>query len=74
MANPREKFLFFQFSSKSGNYFFNLLILEREGKEGRERNIDLLFHILMHSSVYSYMSPDWRLNLHFCTETDTLTN
>ena len=37
-------------------YIFNLLILEKE--EGRERNIDLLFYLLMHSLVDSCMCPD----------------
>ena len=31
------------------NFLFNFLILERETKGERERNIDLLFHLLMHS-------------------------
>ena len=36
-------------------FFFGiLLILEKE----RERNIDLLFHLFMHSLVVSYMCPD----------------
>ena len=41
--------------------FYLLLILERE--EGKERNINLLFHLFMHSLVASCMCPDWGLNL-----------
>ena len=33
-----------------------------EGKE-EEREINLLFHLFMHSLVDSCMCPDWRLNL-----------
>ena len=32
-----------------------------KNKKG-ERNIDLLFHLLMHSLVDSYRCPDWKLN------------
>ena len=28
----------------------------------RERDIDLLFHLFMHSLVDSWMCPDWGLN------------
>ena len=37
---------------------FYLLILEREG----ERNINLLFHLFIHSLVDSCMSPNWGSN------------
>lgn len=45
-----------------------LLILEREvcwgreGKRQRERNIDLLSYLLMHSWVNSCMCPDYESN------------
>ena len=53
---------------------FYLLVLEKERKEGegkrereggreRERNINLLFHLFMHSLVYFCMCPDWGSNL-----------
>ena len=32
-------------------------------KRERERNMDLLFPLLMHSLVASRMCPDWGLNL-----------
>ena len=37
---------------------FHLLILERR-EGGRERNIDLLFHLLIDSLVASCTCPDW---------------
>ena len=41
------------------NHFFKkILLTKRERKRERERNIYLLFHLLMHSSVDSYMCPD----------------
>ena len=53
--------------------FLGWLIDLREGEEGREgggkgereraRNIDLLFHLLMHSLVDCFMYPDWESNL-----------
>ena len=51
--------------------FSNLLLLLlkflfidfRKREERRERNIDLLFHLLMHSLVDSCMRPDWGSNL-----------
>ena len=41
------------------------MILERksEGERERERNISLLFHLVMHSLVASCMCPDQRSNL-----------
>ena len=39
-----------------------LKLIFREGEEGRERNIDWLLHLLMHSLVDSCMCPDWGLN------------
>ena len=42
--------------------FFKKLILEREEGGKRERNIDLLFQLFMHSLVDSYMCPGWELN------------
>ena len=41
-----------------------LLVLERKRKGERERNMDLLFHLLTHSLVDSYMCPDrdWTFN------------
>ena len=53
------------------NLIFNFLIIdlrerERKREEGkgrhRERNIDLLFHLFMHSLVISCMCPDGGLN------------
>ena len=41
----------------------NLLILERE--EG-ERDMDLLFHLFVHSLVDLCMCPDWGSNLQPC--------
>ena len=47
--------------------FFYWLILDSERKGGieRERNINLLFHLLMHSLVDSCMCPDWGSNHNF---------
>ena len=41
-----------------------VLILERGRKEeeGRERNVNFLFHLLMHSLVASCMCPAWGWN------------
>ena len=43
-----------------------VLIDFREGGEGRgrERNINLLFHLLMHCLLAFSMCPDWRSHLH----------
>ena len=55
-------------------FFFNLLILERGGGE-RERNINLLLHLFMHSLVASCMCPDSRSNLQtLLYQDDVLTN
>ena len=35
----------------------------RGGREGREININLLFHLFMHSLFTFCMCPDWRSNL-----------
>lgn len=42
-------------------FYFNLLISDRQrkGKEGRKRDIHLLFHLPMHSLVYSCVFFDW---------------
>ena len=42
---------------------FTLFCIDsREREEGRERERDLLFHLLMHSSVDSCICPDGGLN------------
>ena len=41
-------------------FILNLLILESQ----RERDINLLFHLFMHSLVDSCMCLDWASNLH----------
>ena len=54
-------------------YFFKLVLKREEGGkrekkgargvEGREGNINLFFHLFVHSSVASWMCPDWGSNL-----------
>ena len=38
-------------------HIFNILILEREMKRGRDGNMDLLFYLPVHLLVGSYMCP-----------------
>ena len=57
---------------------FNISFIDlgtrEEGRE-RERNVDLLFHLLVHSLVASCMCPDQRLNLQpWHIRDDTLTH
>ena len=45
---------------------FYVLILYRERKVRREKNIHLFFHLFMHSLVDSCICPDWELNWQAC--------
>ena len=56
---PHSVFFSSFFLSQS---FFNFLLIDLRERE-RERNINLLFHLLMHSLVDSCVCPDWGLNL-----------
>ena len=44
-------------------FYFIDFFREREGGSKREKNINLLFHVLMHSLVDSCMCPDQGSNL-----------
>lgn len=47
----------------STNFFYSLsIVLLRQRGWEKERNMDLLFHLFMHSMVYACMSPDWGSN------------
>ena len=48
----------------------------RERERERERDINLLFHLFMHSLVASYMCPDWKLYIPITLvyQADALTN
>ena len=48
--------------SREFMFIYLLSFLERE-EVGRERDINLLFHLFMHSLATSYMCPDWGSNL-----------
>ena len=56
------KFLLFSFIFLKKGHFY-LLVLERERKEEKERNIDLLFYLFMCSLVDSCICCDGRAKL-----------
>ena len=67
-GRKREKYQFVPFTYAFSSWFLFYFLLywflqiERKG----ERNINLLFHLFMHSLVYSCICPDWGPKQQLC--------